>query len=400
MRGLTVLSSLLFLSTIGSTAKELRFPLTNNEQVTLDELNSIRSLIGNGHIGRVLKVIKSIKGVGEAALSFLTGHGEKALDELKQMGGELAENLKVDLDAKTRGWGSFAVNTSTALLDVADVSDIANSGQQVISQGTGQVQQTISGAGSQISGSINTGIKSIPIPFGRKKRNIVNQAWDTVQTVTGAFNIKIPDNVLGPAANMEMLRWNRRLAQLAMLNIKEFEAGVREVEYQGRKYKMFEHGSLAEYIIANFLGKTIAQMFSTVQIGFVAVKLVLGGVDAPIANEKEVENKIYEAIFADRKELGCLVTAGASFCIIGPIGARVGQFYESGETCTKCKTPCIQGMCRPPTDYSLRDKFAGKLRPNADKFNEVVEDRAMNRTFFMSTLFVFVFAFLGFNMSQ
>ncbi|CAL2033714.1 unnamed protein product [Caenorhabditis brenneri] len=337
------------------------FQLPAGDQALLDEMNSVRRCIASGLFndifGKVVKLFMdglniAFEGAGKAVLQL----------------GELIGVDKLYEDAEMLvGWGKKLVSTDGVLGDIA--SNIEDFGVDV----GNKISKTWDNAKDETMKFLR---------FGRKKRNFVTDAWKRVEKGFNDFMgaIEQPKNVFGPATDMNLLTWNRRLAQLAMVKKEELfreKNPLTEVEYEGKMYRVTKYGTLATYVIRNILGEKIARMFQELRVGYLACQMWFG-MSFPSHSEEETIHKTYEILFADRTEVGCYFTWPATFCLIGPLKTRVGLMYDAGntneDTCSKCKHGCTNSLCNPPPSYfyALRDKYLKHLRPKIEKF-EVVE---------------------------
>uniref|UniRef100_A0A8R1HW41 Uncharacterized protein n=1 Tax=Caenorhabditis japonica TaxID=281687 RepID=A0A8R1HW41_CAEJA len=357
---------------------ELKFPPSASDIKLLDELNMIRTIVATGVIAYAMDVAQEsdtehdLDYFYEAMPHYNLTYNETAIAN------ETTTNTTITANGTTTG------NATSGWVQLKEWGYAYYSTSQVL-----QNEQEWH-PGEMDSRSLDLAFQNYmnrldgvsdrdQSPKFRKKRFI----HDILDTIGNAFNkiknaianalFKIPKKVLGPASNMHMLKWNRRLAQLAILRHDAYERGQREIEYEGKTYRMFKYGSLLQYIIENVvdnIGVDIRFIFKIVNVGILAVTLILSGVDAPITHLSQVEDSSYEALFADRYELGCFQ---GYYCIIGPITNRTGNFYNPGKPCTRCETTCSKGLCHPPPDYSLHEKYE-EFMDRAGDLDEIDEE--------------------------
>ncbi|CAI2350455.1 unnamed protein product [Caenorhabditis sp. 36 PRJEB53466] len=164
--------------------------------------------------------------------------------------------------------------------------------------------------------------------------------------------------LLGPAAKMNELRWNKRLSQLVYAKMEDLTAGV-GYEYNGKMYRAFEHGSLFESCMNDFF-PILSSIFDALKAVWVCAQLLFSRVTNGSAKESEVKNEIFEYLFDYYEEVGCGTNGIGSWCLIGPLNEKAVkqkgsieslQLMEEGETCGKCSTKCTEGMCEASPDF-------------------------------------------------
>ncbi|PIC31264.1 hypothetical protein B9Z55_012021 [Caenorhabditis nigoni] len=280
------------------------FPLTKHDMMMLDELNSMRGLIADGKIAVVVEGLGAIIKIAKA-IQWVFGGIAKAWEEISEFVNNVVENIK-------DGWDSFAVFTTNIIMNAAQ-----------------SIEDAFVDLGTEIADAFSDFGNSITNFFGRKRRrrhtsgklhsgsgiNLNLRNEDFPENCTSGR----PNHTLGPASDMNVLTWNRRLAQLAAVNQDLFESGQRTINYEGKEYRMFKHGGFLDYIVHNFLGKFISSLFSAAKLGYYACYLIFSGIDAPVYDKKAIEDTIFEALYANSLEVGCVVGKPNSFCIIGPM---------------------------------------------------------------------------------
>ncbi|EFP03833.1 hypothetical protein CRE_28707 [Caenorhabditis remanei] len=320
------------------------FPLTKHDALTLDELNTLRRLIADGYIKDILKGLESFIIAAGKVIGFFKNAAREAWGAIKKIY-QTFESIE--------GWGNLAVHTGNIIMDFA--SDVG-------------------GAISDLFGKRRRRNKDINTPLGHSG-NSLDFRYNTTNIPKEETVFRMPRKTLGPAADMNILVWNRRLSQLASIKRNLFHDGQRDTIYEGKKYRMFKFGGYLEYIIGNFLGKVISEFFKWAKVGYYACYLILSGIDAPIFDKAAIEDSIHEALYANSMEVGCVVAIPDSYCIIGPVKDRSdNMFYEPGNPASKCHYGSNSSLCTPPPSYffALRDKYEGRLRPKISKF-EIVD---------------------------
>ncbi|KAF1755563.1 hypothetical protein GCK72_012013 [Caenorhabditis remanei] len=338
------------------------FPLTKHDALTLDELNTLRRLIADGYIGNILKGLEKFIIAAGKVVAFIEDSIEKAWDAI---------TLVYTKVSSFEGWGELAVQTGNIIMDVAlRIED----GVTELAEGFIDFASDVGGAISDFFGKRRRRNKDINNPLGHSG-NSLDFRYNTTNIPQEETEFHMPSNTLGPAADMNILVWNRRLAQLASIKRNLFHDGQRDTVYEGKKYRMFKFGGYLEYIIGNFLGKVISGFFKWAKVAYYACYLILSGIDAPIFNKAAIEDSIHEALYANSMEVGCVVAIPDSYCIIGPVKDRHdNMFYEPGKPASKCHYGSNSSLCTPPPSYffALRDKYEGRLRPKISKF-EIVD---------------------------
>ncbi|EGT40855.1 hypothetical protein CAEBREN_23790 [Caenorhabditis brenneri] len=318
------------------TVSKKMFQLPAGDQALLDEMNTVRQYIAQGKFNSFFGIVLDLAyNLVDITFGIITDAGREAVKEISKA---LPIKELYDVTKMAFEWGN---------------------------------------AGSKLVVKLNV-LNDVGGWFGgkRKRRGVGDYLRKAVDFVDEAISsLKKPENVFGPATNMNILTWNRRLAQFAMVKKKEiFDKRITEIEYDGKLYRVTKYGTLATYLIRHALGEKIVQMFKQVRIGYLACQMWFG-IDFPNYSEGKTIDETYEILFADRTEVGCYFTWPETFCLIGPLKTRVGYLYEEGRTCSKCKYGNASvGLCDPPPSYfyALRDKYLKHLRPKIEKF-EVVE---------------------------
>ncbi|CAL2040511.1 unnamed protein product [Caenorhabditis brenneri] len=335
------------------------FPITKHDAMILDELNSIRNLVAGGSIADKVKFIEGIILLVNG-VKFVVKGIEKAAEEVVEFFGKTVN--------KAMEWGKDAlVNTADVLVDAAlsiedAISDLGN-----------DIADIATDIGNAIGNFFSGKRKRRSTPLKGHNGSGINMAVRNEDLLYGS-SFGIPKNTLGPVKNMNILTWNRRLAQLAAVSKTAYDSGNRTIEYNGKKYRMFSFGGYVEYIIANLLGEWIAKLFTMGKVAYYACYLVLCGIDTPIYDLDSVKDTIFEALDGSYVEVGCVV-APSSFCVIGPIiEPRDEMLFELGEPTSGCHYGFDKSLCLPPPSYffALRDKYEKRLRPKISKF-EIVE---------------------------
>ncbi|CAO4372113.1 unnamed protein product [Caenorhabditis nigoni] len=337
------------------------FPLTKHDMMMLDELNSMRGLIASGEIAKAVEKIEAIiKAIGEV-VAFVTGGIVKAWNEITKFVNVVTEKIK-------EGWDKFSVFTSNIIMNAAQ-----------------SIEDAFVDLGTNIADAFSDFGNSLTNFFGRKRRRRhasgKNHSGSGINLnlhdsdMPEKFESGRPNRTLGPASDMNILTWNRRLAQLAAVSQDLFDRGQRTINYEGKEYRMFSHGGFLDYIVHNFLGKVISKLFSAAKLGYYACYLIFSGIDAPVYNKEAIKDTIFEALYANSVEVGCVVGKPNSYCIIGPIKDRIDDyFYEHGQAATYCRYGANGNLCLPPPSYffALRDKYERRLRPRISKY-EIVD---------------------------
>ncbi|CAL2037217.1 unnamed protein product [Caenorhabditis brenneri] len=335
------------------------FTLPKADLAMLDELNTMRSLIAEGFFNDPLKNILKIglKVIGKVMVDIgkgLRDYGAQLVQELSGIGVRVFKFAEHIFD-----WGEIGVNSEKVFNGLGDLAK----------EGWGSVEKTT----DDMTKSLTDFLK------GKKRRRkryfdtIVPDATKFIDDVIDVF--KKPKNVFGPATNMNMLTYNRRLSQLAMANKKSIENDkLREITYDGKIYRVNKYGTLATYFISNTMGDFLTSLFSILRVGYLACKLWFEKIDIPNQKVADTIDKTHEMLFADRTEVGCFFTWPNTICIIGPLKDETGYLYKEGSTCSDCKYGCSNSTCNPSPEYfiKMRERYKKHLRPKIEKF-EVVE---------------------------
>ncbi|PIC31255.1 hypothetical protein B9Z55_012015 [Caenorhabditis nigoni] len=336
------------------TSKKM-FKLAAEEAAILDEINTIRQVVASGFCNNILEKIVTI--MWDGAKAVFQDLYNQALEVFDIIGSGL-----IAVGDQIEGWGKALISSEGTL------DEVGNS-----------MKDAAVDVGKKASNAINDAGKKVGDFFGigrRKKRFI---------RIPGMDYFDKPENTFGPATNMNMMTYNRRLAQLAMTleNAKQ----NRTVMYEGKLYRVTKYGTIATYVVSKFGGATIVGLFKIVRIGYLACKMWFTKTKVPLANDASAYDTTLEMLFADRSEVGCFFTFPDSFCVVGPIEPGKEYLYESGTKCSSCKHGCVPGkqqdsylkdlsnsLCNPPPSYfyAMREKYKDHLRKKIEKF-EIVE---------------------------
>ncbi|CAO4372108.1 unnamed protein product [Caenorhabditis nigoni] len=259
--------------TLKSVTNEM-FSLSAADEELLDEINRMRSLIASGFFNDPFKNI--LKFIFEGA------------KQLVDIGVGAAKDVAVALANQLHKWGEIAVGWASDAIKSLDT--LKEAGKE-IGKGFENAGNAVADGIGGLAKSVGGGL------FGRRRKRffgpVIDYAKKKFDDITKT--LEKPKNTFGAASNMNMLVWNRRLAQLAMVKKKDCkEKEVTVVTYEGKQYRMLKYGTLATYVITNTLGSTIAKLFTTLRTAYLACKLWFAEVNVPIQKNEHVLHKTHE----------------------------------------------------------------------------------------------------------